>query len=77
MPGLEEKVPRTPDEFEGVLKDSTVYQRMMSTMTDPDTLQHETEEVKEAVRLEQTRTAGQQSVYTVGLARQIHNCIIR
>lgn len=76
-PGMEEKVPRTAEDFERVLKGSEMYQMMMSTMTDPGTLQSETEMLNNAVQQEQTKTMGQQSVYTVGLARQVYSCIIR
>lgn len=77
VPGMEEKVPRSAEDFERVLKEGEMYQRMMSTMTDPRTLQSETETLKDVVQQEQTQTMGQQSVFTVGLARQIYNCIIR
>ncbi|SPO01569.1 probable pleiotropic drug resistance proteins (PDR1-15), ABC superfamily [Cephalotrichum gorgonifer] len=77
-PGMEEKVPRTPVEFERVLRGSLMYQDMMASMTDPDTLTKETDELSEAVRREKQRTiTGQKSPYTVGLAQQVHSCIIR
>ena len=77
-PGMEEKVPRTPDEFERVLKESEVYRAMMDSATDPNDLVGETEELeKAALREKQKGLTGKGGVYTVSLARQIHNCVIR
>ena len=77
-PGMEEKSPRTPEEFERVLKGSVMYQRMMDSATDPDTLGHETDELRSAVQKEkQTSMTGRHNVYTVGLTGQIYNCLIR
>lgn len=72
-PGMEEKAPRTPEEFESVLKGSAMYQRIIDSATDPDTLGAETDELRDAVQREQQGS----SVYTVSLFRQIHNCVIR
>ena len=71
--GMEEKAPRTPEEFESVLKGSAMYQRMMEDARDPDTLGEETDELMGSIEKEQQGS----SVYTVSLAMQIHNCIIR
>lgn len=77
-PGMEEKAPRTPEEFERVLKESVMYQLMMDSATDPDTLGGETEKLISSVRNEKQRSiTGRHSVYTIGLAAQIRNCVIR
>lgn len=77
-PGMEEKAPRTPEEFERVLKESTMYQRMVASATDPDTLGGETDELLSAVQKEKQRSiTGRHNVYTMGLAAQIRNCVIR
>ncbi|MBE3046543.1 hypothetical protein IMZ48_29245 [Candidatus Bathyarchaeota archaeon] len=72
-PGMEEKAPRTAEEFENALKGSTMYQRMIDSATDPNTLTNETDELKESVQKEQQGSG----VYTANLMTQIQNCIIR
>ena len=70
---MEEKAPRTAEEFESALKASTMYQRMIDSATDPDTLTNETDELRESVQKEQQGSG----VYTTSLMSQIQNCIIR
>lgn len=78
-PGMEEKVPNTPAEFEKYYKESSVFSQMMDEIIPPEKLDYEVEDLKIAVASEKRKhhVPRQHSVYTAGLWNQIIACTIR
>ncbi|KAL4804144.1 ABC-2 type transporter-domain-containing protein [Aspergillus unguis] len=78
-PGMEEKVPNTPEEFEARYRASSVYTDAMSTIVAPEKLVHEEDDLLAAVLRERTKRhiPRPQSVYTTGIWNQVLACTIR
>lgn len=78
-PGMEEKVPNTPEEFEARFRDSSIYSEAMVDIEAPEKLAHEEELLKEAVAREKRKQhlPRPQSPYTTNLWGQILSCTIR
>lgn len=78
-PGLEEKVPNTPEEFENCYKNSTICKDQMDSIVDPEKLSYEAEDLKLAVSSEKRKQhiPRNNSVYTANLWDQIAACALR
>ncbi|KAL4932505.1 putative ABC multidrug transporter [Aspergillus undulatus] len=78
-PGMVEKVPSTPREFEARYRESTIYQEAMDDIVSPEKLVSEEEDLAAAVLREKKRRhiPRPQSVYTANLWDQVVACTIR
>lgn len=78
-PGMEEKVPNTPEEFETRFRQSSIYSAMMQQIELPEKLTSEEGMLKVAVAQEKRNKhlPRPQSVYTANLWEQIVSCTIR
>ena len=78
-PGMEEKVPNTPVEFEARYNQSAIHSQMMDDIVPPEKLVSEEENLALAVAMEKRKQhiPRSQSVYTAGLWDQIVSCTIR
>ncbi|KAL4799196.1 ABC-2 type transporter-domain-containing protein [Aspergillus venezuelensis] len=78
-PGMEEKVPSTPAEFEARYKASDVYREAMEDIVAPEKLVSEEEDLAAAVMREKKRRhiPRPQSVYTANLWDQVVACTLR
>lgn len=78
-PGMEEKVPNTPQEFEARYRASSIYQDARDSIVAPEKLGSEEEDLAAAVLREKKRRhiPRPQSVYTTGLWDQVIACVIR
>lgn len=78
-PGMEEKVPSTPDEFEARFRNSCIYNAAMLYIDAPEKLTYEEEMLKEAVVQEKRKKhiPRPQSPYTASLWEQIVSCAVR
>ncbi|KAL5049175.1 hypothetical protein BDW71DRAFT_217786 [Aspergillus fruticulosus] len=78
-PGMEEKVPNTPQEFETRYRASSIYQEAVDAIVPPEKLVSEEEDLATAVAGEKRKghIPRPQSVYTTGLWAQIIACMIR
>lgn len=78
-PGMEEKVPNTPKEFETRFRESSICERMVHDIELPDKLTSEGEILKAAVAQEkrQKHLPRPQSPYTANLWEQVVSCTIR
>ncbi|KAL2826319.1 ABC-2 type transporter-domain-containing protein [Aspergillus cavernicola] len=78
-PGMEEKVPNTPQEFEVRYRESSTYREAMESIVPPEKLVSEDEDLAAAVvREKQKRHIPRpHSVYTTGLWDQVVACTVR
>lgn len=78
-PGMEEKVPNTPEEFEARFRDSNIYKVAMVDIDAPEKLTYEEEMLKEAVAQEKRKKhlPRPHSPYTASLWEQIVSCAVR
>jgi hypothetical protein len=78
-PGMEEKVPNTPEEFAARYRESLVYRDSMDSIVPPEKLVSEDEGLAVAVTQEKRKhhIPRPQSVYTTGLWDQVIACTIR
>ncbi|RAK96058.1 putative ABC multidrug transporter [Aspergillus ibericus CBS 121593] len=78
-PGMEEKVPNTPAEFEARYHQSAIYSQAMNDIVPPEKLVNEEENLALAVAMEKRKQyiPRSKSVYTAGLWDQIVSCTIR
>lgn len=78
-PGMEEKVPNSPAEFEARYRQSAIYSQMMDDIQPPEKLVNEDENLALAVAMEKRKqhVPRPQSVYTTGLWDQILSCTLR
>ncbi|EYE92883.1 putative ABC multidrug transporter [Aspergillus ruber CBS 135680] len=79
QPGLEDKVPSTPDEFEARFRETAIYSQVMGAIEPPEKLTHEIEDMKLAVSTEKRKQhfPRSQSVYTASIWEQIQTCTLR
>ncbi|KAL4998359.1 ABC-2 type transporter-domain-containing protein [Aspergillus recurvatus] len=79
VPGMEEKVPSTPQEFEARYRASSIYREAVDAIVPPEKLVSEEEDLATAVAREKRKghIPRPQSVYTTGLWTQIIACMIR
>lgn len=83
LPGYEDKVPNTAEEFETAYKQSTIYAEMMARLdsTDEQTLAAQVDNLKRMRDLEKKRslpfTSRETSSYQVSFPRQVVACTIR
>lgn len=79
QPGLEDKVPSTPDEFEARFRETAIYSQVMGAIEPPEKLTHEIEDMKLAVSTEKRKQhfPRSQSVYTASIWEQIQTCSLR
>jgi ATP-binding cassette subfamily G (WHITE) protein 2 (SNQ2) len=77
--GWEEKVPKTPEEFEALYHKSSIYTTQMSAIEPPEKLSHEAEDLQVAVAAEKRKQhfPRSKSVYTAGIWRQVASCTVR
>ncbi|KAI2830529.1 hypothetical protein CBS147343_10393 [Aspergillus niger] len=78
-PGMEDKVPNSPAEFEARYRQSAIYSQMMNVIQPPEKLVNEDENLALAVAMEKRKqhVPRPQSVYTAGLWDQILSCTLR
>ncbi|KKK25725.1 ABC drug exporter AtrF [Aspergillus rambellii] len=78
-PGMEGKVPNTPQEFESRYRESSIYAEMLVSIVAPEKLVGEEENLAMAVARERKKRhiPRPQSVYTTGLWDQIMACTVR
>ncbi|KAL3438203.1 ABC-2 type transporter-domain-containing protein [Aspergillus tetrazonus] len=78
-PGMEEKVPNTPQEFEARYRASAIYREAVDAIIPPEKLASEEEDLATAVAREKRKghIPRPPSVYTTGLWAQIIACMIR
>ncbi|PLB46565.1 hypothetical protein P170DRAFT_363672 [Aspergillus steynii IBT 23096] len=78
-PGMEDKVPHTPEEFEARFQDSVIYAQAMESIDPPEKLTHEEEDLAVAVASEKRKKhlPRPQSPYTASLWSQIAACTVR
>ncbi|KAL4769136.1 ABC-2 type transporter-domain-containing protein [Aspergillus nidulans var. acristatus] len=78
-PGMEEKVPNTPQEFEARYRASAIYREAVDAIVPPEKLASEEEDLATAVAREKRKghIPRPPSVYTTGLWAQIIACMIR
>lgn len=77
-PGMEEKVPNTPEDFETRFRESSIYNDMID-IEPPEKLTSEVEMLKHAVALEKRKKhlPRPQSPYTANIWEQIMFCTVR
>ncbi|KAF9888262.1 hypothetical protein FE257_008831 [Aspergillus nanangensis] len=78
-PGMEEKVPNTPEEFEARFRESRVYDDAIMSIEPPEKLTSEEEMLKVAVSQEKRKKhlPRRVSPYTANLWEQVISCTIR
>ncbi|KAL4890653.1 ABC-2 type transporter-domain-containing protein [Aspergillus ambiguus] len=78
-PGMEGKTPSTPEEFESLYHASTIYSEMMDSITPPEKLRKEYDDLIMSVACEKRRkhVPRPQSPYTTSLLSQIAACTVR
>ncbi|KAL3481383.1 ABC-2 type transporter-domain-containing protein [Aspergillus californicus] len=78
-PGMEGKVPNTPQEFEARYHQSTICREAMDSIVPPEKLVSEDEDLAAAVLSEKKKNhiPRPQSVYTTGLWDQVMACTVR
>jgi ABC-type sulfate/molybdate transport systems ATPase subunit len=78
-PGMEEKVPSTPEEFAAQYRESSIYRDSIDSIVPPEKLVSEDEGLAVAVTQEKRKhhIPRTQSVYTTGLWNQVIACTIR
>ncbi|GAB1210146.1 hypothetical protein APSETT445_008936 [Aspergillus pseudonomiae] len=79
QPGLEEKVPSTPEEFESRFLASAINAQMLDAIEPPEKLTHEKDDLEMAVANEKKKkhVPRPQSVYTTSLWDQVRACTVR
>ncbi|KAG2419095.1 hypothetical protein HFD88_002199 [Aspergillus terreus] len=78
-PGMEEKVPNTPEEFEARYHASDIHAQMMDDISPPEKLTKEKDDLVMAVASEKRKkhVPRPQSPYTTSLWRQVAACTVR
>ncbi|KAE8311860.1 ABC-2 type transporter-domain-containing protein [Aspergillus transmontanensis] len=79
QPGLEGKVPNTPEEFESRFLASDINTQMLDAIEPPEKLTHEKDDLVMAVANEKKKKhlPRPQSVYTTSLWDQVYACTVR
>lgn len=79
QPGMEDKVPNTPEEFEALFQASAVNSQAMEAIDPPEKLAHEEEDLAVAVASEKRKKhfPRPHSPYTTSLWSQIAACTVR